>query len=194
MTDPKADLHDYLQQAREDVLWKLEGLSEYDVRRPLTPTGTNLLGLVKHLSSVELLYFGFAFDRHFPDPPAWFRHDAPPNTDMWATADESREHIVDAYRRACAHSDATIEALGLDTVGFVPWWPEDHRKTTLHRALAHVIAEAHRHTGHADIVRELVDGAIGQSDGNEYLPFSDQAWWAEHRRVVEQAAQEAGQR
>jgi uncharacterized damage-inducible protein DinB len=194
MTDPKADLRDYLQQARDDVLWKLEGLSEYDVRRPLTPTATNLLGLVKHMSVVELLYFGFVFDRHFPDPPAWFRQDAPPNTDMWATADESREYIVEVYRKACAHSDSTIEALELDAIGFVPWWPPERQRTTLHRALVHAIAEAHRHTGHADIVRELVDGTVGQSEGNEYIPPVDRAWWADHRSRVERVAQEAGQR
>jgi hypothetical protein len=56
--DPKADFHLYLQEAREALLWKLDGLGEYDVRRPLVPTGTNLLGLVKHLASVELGYFG----------------------------------------------------------------------------------------------------------------------------------------
>jgi uncharacterized damage-inducible protein DinB len=57
-SDPKADLHRYLQDAREALLWKLAGLSEYDVRRPMVPTGTNLLGLVKHVASVELGYFG----------------------------------------------------------------------------------------------------------------------------------------
>ena len=46
--DPKAELHEYLQSGRAVLLWKLDGLSEYDVRRPLTPTGTNLLGLVQH--------------------------------------------------------------------------------------------------------------------------------------------------
>ncbi len=63
MTDfePKADLQRYLQTAREALLWKLEGLDEYDARRPLTPTGTNLLGLVKHAAGVEVGYFGDCF-------------------------------------------------------------------------------------------------------------------------------------
>jgi hypothetical protein len=56
--DAKADLHRYLQSGREVLLWKLDGLGEYDIRRPLTPTGTNLLGIVKHVASVELEYFG----------------------------------------------------------------------------------------------------------------------------------------
>jgi hypothetical protein len=98
--DPKDDLHRYLRAARTAVLWKLDGPSEYDVRRPLTPTGTNLLGLVKHLAGVEMLYFGLVFDRPIADPPEWLRQDAEPQSDFWATADESRASIVELYRRA----------------------------------------------------------------------------------------------
>jgi hypothetical protein len=54
-SDGKDDLHGYLRGARETLVWKLEGLSEYDIRRPMTPTGTNLLGLVKHLAVTEPL-------------------------------------------------------------------------------------------------------------------------------------------
>ncbi len=92
--DPKADLRRYLQLAREAVLWKLDGLSEYDVRRPMVPTGTNLLGLVKHLASIELLYFGAVFGRPTDEPLPWFEDDAEPNADMWATAEESRNWAV----------------------------------------------------------------------------------------------------
>jgi hypothetical protein len=63
--DAKETLRRYLRSAREALLWKLEGRSEYDIRRPLTPTGTNLLGLVKHLSIVEAWYFGETFGRPF---------------------------------------------------------------------------------------------------------------------------------
>ena len=63
MTEPKETLVEYLQSARDAMVWKVEGLSEYDARRPMTPTGTNLLGLVKHLASVELGYFGDTFGR-----------------------------------------------------------------------------------------------------------------------------------
>ena len=90
-SDPKADLHRYLQIAREALLWKLDGLSEYDIRRPMVPTGTNLLGLVKHVASVELGYLGDTFGRPSGEPLPWFAEDAEPNADMWATADESRE-------------------------------------------------------------------------------------------------------
>jgi uncharacterized damage-inducible protein DinB len=190
--DPKADLQRYLQIAREALLWKLDGLSEYDVRRPLTPTGTNLLGLVKHVASVELGYFGDTFGRPSGEPLPWFAPGAEPNADMWATADESREQIAALYRRVWAHSDATIEALPLDAVGHVPWWPADRSEVTLHRILVHVIAETDRHAGHADIVRELIDGAVGLRAGNDNMAPGDQAWWAGYRDRLERVAQEAG--
>jgi Protein of unknown function (DUF664) len=117
--DPKADLRRYLQAAREALLWKLEGLSEYDVRRPMVPTGTNLLGLVKHVASVEAGYFGTTFGRSFDEPLPWLDDDAEPNADMWATPEEPREQIIGLYHRVWAHSDATIEALALDAIGHV---------------------------------------------------------------------------
>jgi hypothetical protein len=94
-SDPKADLRRYLQAAREALVWKLDGLSEHDARRPMVPTGTNLLGLVKHVASVEAGYFGETFGRPFPEPLPWLDEGAEPNADMWATAEESREQIVD---------------------------------------------------------------------------------------------------
>jgi uncharacterized damage-inducible protein DinB len=190
--DPKEDLHRYLQSAREALLWKLEGLSEYDVRRPLTPTGTNLLGLVKHVASVELGYFGDTFGRPSGEPLPWFEDDAEPNADMWATPEESREQIIALYHRAWAHSDATIDSLPLDAVGRVPWWPEERREVTLHRILVHMIAETHRHAGHADIVRELIDGVVGMRWENDNMAPGDAAWWESHRSRLEQAAREAG--
>jgi hypothetical protein len=189
--DPKAVLHRYLQRGREDALWKLDGLSEYDIRRPMVPTGTNLLGLVKHLASVELGYFGEVFGRPADEPLPWLDEGAEPNADMWATPDQSREEIVGLYRRAWAHSDATIAALALDATGYVPWWPEERQEPTLHTILVHVIAETHRHAGHADIVRELIDGAVGLRADNDNLPPADQEWWEGYRARLERAAHEA---
>ncbi|MGW4467715.1 DinB family protein [Micromonospora sp. NPDC004704] len=194
--DAKEDLHRYLREAREDLVWKVEGLSEHDLRRPLTPTGTNLLGLVKHLTTVELLYFGFAFGRNFAEFVPWYRPDLgpdglPPNTDMWATADESREYVVELYQRVWKHSDATIEELALDATGHVLWWPEPESRATLHRVLAHVIAEVHRHVGHADIVRELVDGAVGLRRDDGFLPPVDEAWWEDYRNRLTLVAEQA---
>jgi uncharacterized damage-inducible protein DinB len=190
--DPKADLHRYLQTGREALLWKLEGLSEYDVRRPMVATGTNLLGLVKHVASVEAGYLGETFGRPFDQPLPWFDDDAEPNADMWATADQSREQIVGLYHHVWAHSDATIDALALDAIGQVPWWPEDRSTVTLHRILVHLIAETHRHAGHADIVRELIDGVAGLRDGNDNLAPGDRGWWQRYRGRLEDVAQEAG--
>lgn len=185
-TQAKADLHHYLRSAREALLWKLDGLSEYDVRRPLTPTGTNLLGLVKHVATMEADYFGSVFGRPFGQPLPWMDDDAEPNADMWATADESREDIVGLYHRAIAHADATIEALPLEATGTVPWWSDG--EVTLHRIMAHMIAEAHRHAGHADIVRELVDGTVGLRKDNGNMAPGDQEWWENYRNRLEETA------
>jgi uncharacterized damage-inducible protein DinB len=190
-SDPKADLQRYLQAAREALLWKLEGLSEYDIRRPLTPTGTNLLGLVKHVASVELGYFGDTFGRPSGEPLPWFADDAEPNADMWATPGEPRDEIVALYRRSWAHADATIDALPLDALGHVPWWPAGQNEVTLHRILVHMTAETHRHAGHADIVRELIDGAVGMRKENDNMAPGDQAWWEDYRNRLERAAQQA---
>lgn len=192
--EPKADLHRYLQEARDALLWKLDGLSEYDLRRPLTPTGTNLLGLVKHVASVEFGYFGDTFGRPSGEPLPWFEDGDEPNADMWATSDESRDQIVSLYRRAWAHSDATIDSLPLDAIGHVPWWPEERSEVPLHKILVHMIAETHRHAGHADIVRELIDGAVGVQAGNDNMAPGDAAWWESYRRRVERAAREADER
>jgi hypothetical protein len=192
--NPKADLLRYLQDGRDALVWKLDGLSEYDIRRPLTPTGTNLLGLLKHVAGVELGYFGDTFGRPFFDeePPSWwYTQDAEPHADMWATADESREDIVGLYHQAWEHSNSTIAELELDAIGHVPWWPEERREVTLHHILVRVISDTQRHAGHADIVRELIDGSVGLQEGNDSMPSVDRAAWEEHRRRLEHAAREA---
>jgi uncharacterized damage-inducible protein DinB len=190
--DMKAELLEYLQAGRDALVWKLDGLSEYDVRRPMVRTGTNLLGLVKHVASVEAGYFGATFGRPFELPMPWWDDDAEANADMWASAEESRSYIVGFYRQVWAHSNATIEGLALDAVGRVPWWPADRSEVTLHRILIHVIAETDRHAGHADIVRELIDGGIGLSAGRDNLPPADENWWLAYRARLEEAARAAG--
>ncbi|WP_328710038.1 DinB family protein [Microbispora hainanensis] len=191
--DPKNDLHRYLQTARDALLWKLDGLSEYEIRRPLTPTGTNLLGLVKHLAGVEAGYFGEVFGRPFGEPMPWMEDDSEDNADMWATEDESRDDIIGLYRRVWQHADATIAALAIDATGRVPWWPDERSEATLHQVLVHVIAELNRHVGHADIVREIIDGAAGLRDGGLNLPSGDQKWWEDYRNRLEETARRAAQ-
>lgn len=188
----KEILQRYLQSARDAVLWKLDGLTTYDVRRPLVPTGTNLLGLVKHLAGIEFGYFGEVFGRPVDDPPDWLdAMDDVPNVDLFATADESVESIVALYQRAWAHADATIAALDLDALGAVGWWHPDRREVSLQQILVHVIAETHRHAGHADLVRELIDGGVGLRADNSNLPEEDEAWWQDYRDRLEELAREA---
>jgi len=192
MSSPEKDvLLRYLQEGRDALLFKLEGLTEYDARRPLVPTGTNLLGLVKHVASTEAWYLADVFGRPFPEQLSWLADDAEPNADMWATADESRDEIVALYKRVWQSSDATVAALPLDAPGVVPWWREETKHVTLGQILVHMIAETHRHAGHADIVRELIDGAAGLRANNSNLPPVEQEWWAGYRDRLEAVARDA---
>jgi uncharacterized damage-inducible protein DinB len=191
MTDMTADLRSYLQSARDALVWKLEGLSEYDVRRPLVPTGTNLLGLVKHMAGVEAGYLGDTFGRPFPEVLPWTAEDAEPNADMWATLEESSAGIIDLYRRVWAHSEITLATVPLEGEGRVRWWPADRNTVTLHGILVHLISETQRHAGHADIVRELIDGAAGLREGNDNLPTLSPDGWADYRDRLEQVARTA---
>jgi uncharacterized damage-inducible protein DinB len=181
----KRYLHDDLRWIREALVWKLDGLSEYDVRRPLTPTGTNLLGLVKHMATWESRYFGEVFDRPSAEPlPRWQDSDG---GDLWVTETESREAVIAFYRRAWEFSDATINALPIDAPGHVPWWPRPEVK--LFNIMVHVIGDTTRHAGHADILREQLDGRTGEAAGHEE-PI-DRAAREAHCARIEQAAKAA---
>jgi len=119
-SDFKADLRRYLQDSRDALLWKLDGLSEYDVRRPLVPTGTNLLGLVKHVTGVEMGYFGDTFGRPCPDQLPFDESD--PNSDMFAFPSESREFLTGLYRTAWAHTAGlTADRPNLPTSDRAEW-------------------------------------------------------------------------
>lgn len=190
--DDKDHLHGYLRARRASLLLRLDGLSDYDVRRPMTPTGTNLLGLVKHVASVELGYFTDVFGRPTGRELPWFADNALPDADFWATADESRESVVELHHFSATHSDATIEALPLDAVGEVPWWSEEKRQVTLLQILTHMIAETARHAGHADIIRELIDGQAGEGPADLNLTPRSPAEWAEYRAQLEAVARTAG--
>ncbi len=182
----KGALHNYLRGARETLVWKLDGLGEYDIRRPMTPTGTNLLGLVKHNASTQLRYFGDVFGRSHDVSLSWLARNAEPNAEFWAAPHETRVAIVNAYRRTWELTDATILELPLDALGRVPWWGDD--PVTLHHVLVHVTAETQRHAGHADILRELIDGRAGLLDGHDNLPAGDAEWWSGHHDRLEAAA------
>ncbi|WP_432189499.1 DinB family protein [Streptomyces sp. Tue6028] len=183
----KDTLHGRLRRDRKALLWKLDGLSEYDARRPLTATGTNLLGLVKHVASVEARYFGEVFDRPSPEPLCrWQDSDG---SDLWANEDETRDQIIGFYRRTWEHSDTTINELPLDAPGHVPWWPEPYPNTNLFAVMVHVLGESIRHAGHADILREGLDGRTGVRAENEQ-PIDEEAR-AAYCAKIEQAARSA---
>lgn len=183
----KDTLHGRLRQDRQALLWKLDGLSEYDARRPLTATGTNLLGLVKHVAHVEARYFGEVFGRPSPEGlPPWQDSDG---SELWAAGHETRDDIVGFYQRAWEHSDATIRALPLDTPAHVPWWTGPYADTNLFAVMVHVAGETIRHTGQADILREGLDGRTGLRAEHE-KPIDEEAR-AAYRAKIEQVAKAA---
>jgi hypothetical protein len=184
----KGHLHDQLRWARESLVWKLDGLPGYDIRRPLTSTGTNLLGLVKHLAVWESRYFGEVFGRPFPEPLPRWDDEAANDAAFWATEHETRDEIVGLYLRVWQHTDATINALAIDAPGYVPWW-DDHVK--LFNIMVHMLSDTTRHAGHADILREQLDGAVGMTAKSAALHGRDSAFWETRRATIEQAARAA---
>jgi uncharacterized damage-inducible protein DinB len=185
MTGIAADLHRYLQQSRESLLRCLDGLSEYDVRRPMTPTATNLLGIVKHVTGVELGYLGDCVGRPAPVRLPWYDDGSVwDGADMWAKPEETREYLIDLYRRAWQHSDESIEQLPLDAPASVAWWPEDRRNTTFGSLLVRTLEDTAHHTGHADVIRETLDGQAGKDRDD----MGDEQWWANYRQQVQEAA------
>jgi uncharacterized damage-inducible protein DinB len=173
LDDPKSALHHYLRAVRDDLIWKLDGLSEREARLPRTPTGNNVLGVIKHCLNVEAGYFGPTFGREFPSPAELVpmtAYDEDPQADWYARADETRDGLVDLYRRVGEFADETIEQLPLDAPGHVPWWSAWKPDVTLQRIIVHVLYDLSRHAGHVDIMRELHDGAIGWQRDNTNVP------------------------
>jgi hypothetical protein len=180
----RADLHRYLQQGRDAMVRALDGLGEYDIRRPLVPSGTNLLGLVKHLAGVELGYLVESVGREAPVLPWNEDGSVWDSADMWATAGQSREYVEALYRQAWLLSDASLEALPLDAPAEVAWWSESTRHTTFGHLVVRVVAETAQHAGHAEILRETLDGQAGRDQRD----VGDQHWWAEYVAGIQAAA------
>lgn len=185
---PKETILRRLRSLRSDLLTKLDGLDEYAVRRPMTPTGTNLLGLVKHLASVELGYVTevFGFDPEWDLP--WFAEGAEPDADLWVPPSQTRESVLALHHHSAAMAERTIRELPLEAPGEVPWWPEDRRRVSLHEICLHLLIETARHAGHADIIREAIDGAAGMGADDANLTERTPAEWAAHRARIEAAA------
>ncbi|MEU7752857.1 DinB family protein [Micromonospora sp. NPDC049171] len=171
--DAKTALHHYLRVTRDDLIWKLDGLSEREARLPRTATGTNILGVVKHCLNVEAGYFGPTFGREFPTPGELVPEhvfDEDPQADWYATEEETKDGLIDLYRRVGAFADETIDGLPLDAPGRVPWWRPGNQDVTLQRIIVHVTGDLARHAGHADILREQHDGAVGWRRDNSNIP------------------------
>lgn len=189
LLDPATALLHYLQGARGSLLWKLEGLGERDLRLPRTPTGTNLLGIVRHCANVEIGYFGPTFGREWPEPdhPLFVSeeaYDADPQADWWVPAAVTAADVADFYRQVWAFCDETVAELPLDARGVVPWWPEDHRDVSLHRIVVHVISDVTRHAGHADVLREGIDGGVGLVAGSTNMPDVDWPSYVARLRAI----------
>lgn len=177
----------YLNNARSGVLWKVEGLDEYNLRRPRTATGTNLLGIVKHLAGVEVGYFGECLGRTWDGPSPWEADED--NADMWATADESPAEIIELYRRATAFADEAIGSLSGEVEARVAWWGD--APTTLGTLVVHVGVETARHLGQMDILREQADGAVGLHESVSNLPKQSSQAWATYVAHLESTARAA---
>lgn len=189
----KAVLWYYLRGSRRDLRWKLEGITERQLRLPMTPTGTNLLGVLKHVASVEAGYFTDCFGRPSGIAMPWFDDGAEPNADMYATAEETVQDILDLADRCAAASDAAIADLDLDDVATVPWWAQP--RVTLGRLMVHMVEEYGRHLGHVDVVRELLDGQAGLNPVAPNLPTADDGadaeWWQGYTERLQRIAEAA---
>jgi len=171
--DLKQNLHRHLRHQSDALLLKLDGLPERELRLPRTPTGTSLLGIVKHCLNVEFGYFGPTFGRMIDDPRGLLEpsdYDEDPQVDWYATADETVTGIVDLYRRVQAFADETITTLELDSPGRVAWWGPETADVTLGQMIDYVALDLARHAGQADILREQIDGAVGWWGPGDNVP------------------------
>ena len=180
-------LEHYLRRAHRSVHRAIDGVGEYDLRRPLTTSGTNLLGVVKHLATVEHEYLVTLPGRTSPAAETITWNDAESmtsNADLWVEREMSSEAVISLYDQVEEASLASLRELPLDAPATVPWWRPDARDTTLGLLVVHVIAEPAQHAGQLDILREQLDGATAEpsDDGR------DATWW---RAYVDKISSEA---
>ncbi len=150
--DEPTTLLTFLDYLRESVLAKLDGVPEPAVRTAAVPSGTSLLGLVKHLTAVEFNWFLWSYAGAEGDP---WPDDGEP------AADDTAPGVAAAYRAAARRADQVVLACpDLDRPG-----ARSLRETappSMRWILVHMIEETARHAGHADILRELTDGTTGR--------------------------------
>jgi uncharacterized damage-inducible protein DinB len=140
----------FLNKMRDAMVRISEGLTDDQVRAPGVPSGTNVLGLIQHLTGYEEHWFGRVF----------LGEDRDIDTSMSVPADATREEIVAAYRQACARSDEIVRACP-ELSALARRTNPGHEDLSLRRIVVHMIEETARHAGHADILREQIDGATG---------------------------------
>jgi uncharacterized damage-inducible protein DinB len=150
----KESLKVALDRHRDTILWKLEGLDDEQLRRPMVPSGTSLLGLVKHLAAVEYGWFCDTFGRDAEPLPF---DDDDPDADLRIEPGETTEDVLAFYDRARAAADQAIDELDVEDTG-TAWFGE---AVTMRWVLIHMVEETARHAGHVDILRELIDGMAG---------------------------------
>jgi uncharacterized damage-inducible protein DinB len=136
-----------LQFQRESLLRKLAGLDEEAARRRLVGSATTLMWLVKHMTQAELMWLAHRFAGHDVDLP-----------DETVLPSDTVESVSAAYRVASGQADAIAAAGSLDDV--CRQHPEP--VPNLRWVLSHLLEETARHAGHADVLRELIDGSTGR--------------------------------
>ncbi len=185
-------LQRYFTRAFDDLLTKVDGLGEYDARRPLTPSGTNLLGLVQHVGAVVLGYATLPWGRDLGREFMWEDTDDEPDIDLRVLPHVTRDQVLGLAADARAAMTALLDG-PLDAAGEVPWWAP-HQRVTVHRVAVHVIGEVWRHAGHADILREQLDGTAGMRPGDPNFAGGDADVRARRWSLVEEDArrQETG--
>ncbi len=185
-----ARLREYLNDARQAVIFKSEQLSEELARQPMTPTGTHILGVVHHLAITEYGYFGLCLNRQVDAPYVQQLLEIDdPQADFIPPADFSVAQVLDLYRSAISFAEAGFDDRDLSSPAEVPWWVK-HRHTTLEHLLVHMIAETSRHAGHLDIVRELLDGKVGLRPEALNLPEYTTDQWEEQQSLLQQTAEQ----
>ena len=185
----RATLTHYFTRSFDDLVSKVEGLDEYEARRPLTPSGTNLLGLVQHAGAVVLGYARLPWGRDLGRELMWQDSDDEPDIDLRVLPEVTREEVL---QLAADARTAMTELLAgpLDAPGEVPWWGPNGA-VTVHRVAVHVVAELARHAGHADVLRELLDGTVGMRPGDPNVIGRAQAELDERRARIETDARRA---
>ena len=154
-----------LERVRGYVAWKCGGVDAAGLRATVGASTMTLGGLLKHLALVEHDVFGLKLrGDEYPEPFTDIDWDADPNWEWRTAADDSPEYLMHLWQAAADRSRANVATAladgGLDRLGARGW--SDGRLPSLRRLLIDMIEEYARHVGHIDLLRESVDGLVGE--------------------------------